>query len=139
MISPVSPSILIQLMVLMMKADPEREHDEKQEDRFISSGASIEEICRNIAHYQAQSDSLKRNTDGSDKDGRIEKVSEKLGVITELKSRDVSPRRRSQPETVNHDKAHRNNQQKKDSTHCWCEQSGRFPEFILHQIKWKSL
>ena len=91
------------------ETDPEREHNEKQEDRFLSSGASIEEICRNIAHDQAQSDSLKRNTDGSYKDGRIEEVSEKLGIITELKSRDVSPRRRSQPETVNYDKTHRNN------------------------------
>jgi hypothetical protein len=117
------------------KADPEREHNEKQEDCLVSGSASIEEICRDIAHYQAQSDSLKRNADGSEKDGRIEKVGEELGVITELKRRYVSATGGAQPETVHHDKAHRNDQQKEDSTHCWCEQSGRFPGFILHQIK----
>jgi len=103
------------------EADPEREHNEKQENSFVSGSASIEKICRDIAHYEAQSDSLKRNTDGSKKDGRIEKVSEELGEITELESRNISATGRAQPETVHHDKAHRNNQQKEDSTYCWCE------------------
>jgi len=114
------------------KTDPEREHNEKQEDCFVSGGASIEEICRDIAHYQAQSDTLKRNTDGSEKYRGVKEISKELGEITELERRDVRATGRSQPETINHNKAHWNNQQKEDSTHCWCKQSGRFPEFILH-------
>jgi len=57
-------------------------------------------------------------TNGSDKDGRIEKISKKLGVIPELKRRNVSSGRRPQPEAVYHDKTHRNHQQQKDSTQC---------------------
>jgi hypothetical protein len=117
------------------KTDPEREHNEKQEDCFVSGSASIEEIRRDIAHYQAQGDSLKRNTDGSEKYRGVKEISKELGEITELERRNISATGRSQPETVHHDKTHWNNQQKEDSTYCWCEQSGRFPEFILHQIK----
>ena len=76
----------------------------------MSAGAAVEKIGGNIAHEDADKNSLKRDANGPEEDLGIKKVFKKFSVIAKLKSRDISSTWGAEPEAVDNDKTNRNDE-----------------------------
>jgi hypothetical protein len=112
LISPVSPMMLIQLMVRMMKLTQKGSMMSSRKPVY-SGFASVEKIGGDISHDNAEKNGLKRDADRADQNLGVKEIFEKLGVIAELKGRDVRPAGGAQPEAVDDDEAYRYDQRRK--------------------------
>ncbi len=99
------------------KADPKGQHNEQQKYFFKTAGAAIEKIGGDITHDNAEKDSLKGDTNGTQKDFWIKEIVEKFGIIAKLESRDVRTARGTEPEAVDDDEANRNDEEQKNCGH----------------------
>jgi hypothetical protein len=76
----------------------------------IAGCASVEKVGGDISHDNAEENGLKGDADRTDQNLGIKEIFKELGVISELKGRDVGPAWRTQPKTVDDDKTYRYDQ-----------------------------
>jgi len=92
------------------ETDPKRQHDEQKKGLFITAFAAVEKIGGDIPHDKTEEDGFEGYADRANKYFWIEEIFKEFGVIAELKGGDVGSTGRAQPETVNNNEAHRDDQ-----------------------------
>ncbi len=93
------------------EADPKRQHNEQEKYFFKTAGAAVKKIGGDIADNYTEKDGLKGDANCSKKNFRVKEILEKFGIIAKLEGWNISTARGTEPETINDDKANRNDEE----------------------------
>ena len=115
-------------------ADPERQHQQKQQEGLVLELGSGDEIGGDIARHRANHGGGEGDPDREHHDVPIERVGQNLFPIIQVKAGQIGAGGGPQPERINDDEADRHDQQQKHRRQSRCQQPPR-PPLIVHRVK----